>query len=144
MTTVKLSCVCSSRMSLTKPSLRSGSSPAVGSSRNTNSGSSTRALASATRFTIPPERSAGIVAACRLSIPTASSLSITMSRMKSRSEEHTSELQSHSDLHSFPTRRSSDLALHHPAREVRGHRGRMPLVYSHGVELEHHDVSDEI
>src|SRR5882672_10029454 len=25
-------------------------------------------------------------------------------------EEHTSELQSHSDLHSFPTRRSSDLA----------------------------------
>src|SRR5882672_9451991 len=30
-----------------------------------------------------------------------------------RSEEHTSELQSHRDLHSFPTRRSSDL----------GHRG---------------------
>src|SRR6476646_7693180 len=28
---------------------------------------------------------------------------------KCRSEEHTSELQSHSDLHSFPTRRSSDL-----------------------------------
>src|SRR5947207_1514305 len=28
-----------------------------------------------------------------------------------RSEEHTSELQSHSDLHSFPTRRSSDLLL---------------------------------
>src|SRR5476649_1499446 len=26
-----------------------------------------------------------------------------------RSEEHTSELQSHRDLHSFPTRRSSDL-----------------------------------
>src|SRR5215211_3222099 len=26
----------------------------------------------------------------------------------SRSEEHTSELQSHRDLHSFPTRRSSD------------------------------------
>src|SRR5579875_1728519 len=26
-----------------------------------------------------------------------------------RSEEHTSELLSHSDLHSFPTRRSSDL-----------------------------------
>src|SRR5215218_9191135 len=26
-----------------------------------------------------------------------------------RSEEHTSELQSHSDLHSFPTRRSSDI-----------------------------------
>src|SRR5215211_2630971 len=28
-----------------------------------------------------------------------------------RSEEHTSELQSHRDLHSFPTRRSSDLSL---------------------------------
>src|SRR4030095_10197967 len=28
-----------------------------------------------------------------------------------RSEEHTSELQSHSDLHSFPTRRSSDLTI---------------------------------
>src|SRR5476649_1211219 len=28
---------------------------------------------------------------------------------RTRSEEHTSELQSHSDLHSFPTRRSSDL-----------------------------------
>src|SRR5260221_572532 len=30
----------------------------------------------------------------------------------SRSEEHTSELQSHRDLHSFPTRRSSDLSLY--------------------------------
>src|SRR5882672_6525774 len=30
-------------------------------------------------------------------------------RHEHRSEEHTSELQSHSDLHSFPTRRSSDL-----------------------------------
>src|SRR5579875_3307051 len=30
-------------------------------------------------------------------------------RVHQRSEEHTSELQSHSDLHSFPTRRSSDL-----------------------------------
>src|SRR5215204_869617 len=29
----------------------------------------------------------------------------------SRSEEHTSELQSHRDLHSFPTRRSSDLEM---------------------------------
>src|SRR5215204_2325433 len=32
-------------------------------------------------------------------------------RALARSEEHTSELQSHSDLHSFPTRRSSDLAV---------------------------------
>src|SRR5579875_1916200 len=31
-------------------------------------------------------------------------------RLVLRSEEHTSELQSHSDLHSFPTRRSSDLS----------------------------------
>src|SRR5260221_605749 len=31
-----------------------------------------------------------------------------------RSEEHTSELQSHRDLHSFPTRRSSDLRLNAP------------------------------
>src|SRR5215211_7417498 len=30
-----------------------------------------------------------------------------------RSEEHTSELQSHRDLHSFPTRRSSDLRSLH-------------------------------
>src|SRR5579875_1441580 len=30
-----------------------------------------------------------------------------------RSEEHTSELQSHRDLHSFPTRRSSDLCPHY-------------------------------
>src|ERR671927_443520 len=33
-----------------------------------------------------------------------------------RSEEHTSELQSHRDLHSFPTRRSSDLRRWHAAR----------------------------
>src|SRR5882672_11152616 len=32
-----------------------------------------------------------------------------MACSRSRSEEHTSELQSHRDLHSFPTRRSSDL-----------------------------------
>src|SRR5476649_275234 len=31
-----------------------------------------------------------------------------------RSEEHTSELQSHRDLHSFPTRRSSDLRAGRP------------------------------
>src|SRR5476649_327282 len=32
-----------------------------------------------------------------------------------RSEEHTSELQSHRDLHSFPTRRSSDLPSWSPS-----------------------------
>src|SRR5476649_1356289 len=35
----------------------------------------------------------------------------TRSSSTPRSEEHTSELQSHRDLHSFPTRRSSDLAI---------------------------------
>src|SRR5579875_2753413 len=34
---------------------------------------------------------------------------MTMTALGWRSEEHTSELQSHRDLHSFPTRRSSDL-----------------------------------
>src|SRR5438034_1372220 len=39
-----------------------------------------------------------------------------------RSEEHTSELQSHSDLHSFPTRRSSDLPFPSLARGSLGQR----------------------
>src|SRR5476649_13100 len=38
--------------------------------------------------------------------------------LRSRSEEHTSELQSHSDLHSFPTRRSSDLGLWRPDNAI--------------------------
>src|SRR5882672_9360858 len=38
-------------------------------------------------------------------------LRISLRLYFSRSEEHTSELQSHSDLHSFPTRRSSDFLL---------------------------------
>src|SRR5476649_675905 len=37
-----------------------------------------------------------------------------------RSEEHTSELQSHSDLHSFPTRRSSDLVVHRADPAIAG------------------------
>src|SRR4030095_15595137 len=37
-----------------------------------------------------------------------------------RSEEHTSELQSHSDLHSFPTRRSSDLTWNNQNITVAG------------------------
>src|SRR6476646_1222910 len=41
---------------------------------------------------------------------TAASASFYRSVGSLRSEEHTSELQSHRDLHSFPTRRSSDLA----------------------------------
>src|SRR5476649_1690483 len=38
----------------------------------------------------------------------------SISRSSTRSEEHTSELQSHRDLHSFPTRRSSDLEIEMP------------------------------
>src|SRR5882672_2105662 len=41
-----------------------------------------------------------------------------------RSEEHTSELQSHRDLHSFPTRRSSDLYLSIPRCARAGRRTR--------------------
>src|SRR4030095_12816697 len=47
-----------------------------------------------------------------------------------RSEEHTSELQSHRDLHSFPPRCSSDLLLTHANRQhaaVHEHRGPGPL-----------------
>src|SRR5476649_726559 len=46
--------------------------------------------------------------------PTGTSNPATNSR--ARSEEHTSELQSHRDLHSFPTRRSSDLSDVRPSR----------------------------
>src|SRR4029453_8618958 len=43
-------------------------------------------------------------------IPTAINVGpSTTELLVMRSEEHTSELQSHRDLHSFPTRRSSDL-----------------------------------
>src|SRR5476649_2720494 len=47
---------------------------------------------------------------------TAASASVTLNLLNGRignprSEEHTSELQSHRDLHSFPTRRSSDLVV---------------------------------
>src|SRR5476649_32007 len=43
--------------------------------------------------------------------------------MNLRSEEHTSELQSHSDLHSFPTRRSSDLVARIFQGRQSGRRG---------------------
>src|SRR5215211_379372 len=43
--------------------------------------------------------------------PTALSLSKSAATSPTRSEEHTSELQSHRDLHSFPTRRSSHLVV---------------------------------
>src|SRR5476649_291258 len=44
---------------------------------------------------------------------TDSGASVADGRSAARSEEHTSELQSHRDLHSFPTRRSSDLNKAH-------------------------------
>src|SRR5215204_6317256 len=44
---------------------------------------------------------------CRRAKPMPSARTVAVD---ARSEEHTSELQSHRDLHSFPTRRSSDLA----------------------------------
>src|SRR5476649_1861868 len=42
-------------------------------------------------------------------VRTSAYASTPPARASLRSEEHTSELQSHRDLHSFPTRRSSDL-----------------------------------
>src|SRR5918998_936535 len=55
--------------------------------------------------------------ACAYSSPVSRAATLSLSApsrycdSRSRSEEHTSELQSHRDLHSFPTRRSSDLPL---------------------------------
>src|SRR5215211_6249944 len=47
-----------------------------------------------------------------MSVATNSAIKTNVSTIAGfRSEEHTSELQSHRDLHSFPTRRSSDLNL---------------------------------
>src|SRR5882672_6680304 len=54
------------------------------------------------------------------------------SRRINRSEEHTSELQSHSDLHSFPTRRSSDLP-HVFARPTGSNRVDLPRPQGCGV-----------
>src|SRR5438034_1172235 len=66
-------------------------------------------LHEATLFRVPgrPERRCVDFLALRL----ASLAYELRDRGHVRSEEHTSELQSHSDLHSFPTRRSSDLAI---------------------------------
>src|SRR5476649_1413932 len=51
----------------------------------------------------------------------------TVTGSHQRSEEHTSELQSHRDLHSFPTRRSSDL---HTQQSARGQCGSAPASHS--------------
>src|SRR4030095_16435248 len=54
-------------------------------------------------YRFPPERAA------RIAVGTVGGEVAHAPR--GRSEEHTSALQSHRDLHSFPTRRSSDLAF---------------------------------
>src|SRR5882672_8871703 len=54
------------------------------------------------------------------------SSSSTATTSTSRSEEHTSELQSHSDLHSFPTRRSSDLVTDSEATEAMNDLNSLP------------------
>src|SRR5476649_2579715 len=61
----------------------------------------------ASRLTVPPFASDSIPHARLLGVARLRTFTIHHGRY--RSEEHTSELQSHSDLHSFPTRRSSDL-----------------------------------
>src|SRR5476649_914447 len=70
--------------------------------------------------TAPPARR------CRRPRKSRSS-STSTSSARSRSEEHTSELQSHRDLHSFPTRRSSDLIIADDNRfENRATRSSLP------------------
>src|SRR5215204_5153955 len=68
----------------------------------------------ATRAAISSPRSAraaliAVHASTRCSTGTWRHASNPARAASTRSEEHTSELQSHRDLHSFPTRRSSDL-----------------------------------
>src|SRR4030095_12282508 len=53
-----------------------------------------------------------------------------------RSEEHTSELQSHRDLHSFPTRCSSDLEKRHNARQLLRSHAAVPQ-HSEGDRRQH-------
>ena len=69
-TTVKPSSRCSDWIRATKLSDRSGSRPAVGSSRNSSFGSSARARARATRLIMPPDKSDGIFSACSGPSPT--------------------------------------------------------------------------
>src|SRR5688572_24895514 len=56
-------------------------------------------------------------------------LSKNVAQLEVRSEEHTSELQSQSNLHSFPTRRSSDLIRVTNAHSVPVERSDIVLVY---------------
>src|ERR1035437_8574084 len=63
-----------------------------------------------------------------------------------RSEEHTSEIQSHRDLHSFPTRRSSDLQRLHQGLVVidlasrHGNKVR-PLLHQFKLAGAHHALA---
>lgn len=82
-TTVSPSVRCSVAISSTNSSDACGSRPAVGSSRNSSSGSSAIARAMPTRLTIPPDSAAGIFDACLHGSPTISSFSITMSCSRS-------------------------------------------------------------
>src|SRR5215211_4776254 len=68
----------------------------------------TNAAAMQASTALPPARSTSAPASAVRGCPAA--IAPFIDRRVARSEEHTSELQSHSDLHSFPTRRSSDLA----------------------------------
>ncbi len=80
-TTVKPSSRCSERSRAQKASALSGSSPAVGSSSSSSGGSKISARASATRLTMPPDKSAGILCTCDGSSPTICSLTMAASRI---------------------------------------------------------------
>src|SRR6218665_793543 len=83
MTTVKPSAACSSRSRAQKSSALLGSRPAVGSSSSSSGGSMISARASATRLTMPPDKSAGMRLACPGWSPTICSLTKAASRTRS-------------------------------------------------------------
>src|SRR5882672_7316916 len=70
----------------------------------------------------------------------ASPITTPMTARRTRSEEHTSELQLHRDLHSFPTRRSSDLRSVGRSHSVQklGNDAREP----HAQRESDHDAND--
>jgi len=80
-TTVRPMPLCKARSSVTKLSELSGSSPAVGSSSSSSGGSMARARASATRLTMPPDKSLGIFSATSGFRPTICSLTMAASRI---------------------------------------------------------------
>src|SRR5665213_25282 len=82
MNTVMPSVRCSVRMRVSNSPAAIGSSPDVGSSRNTISGSSASARASPTRLVMPPESSAGYLLASSGLRPTISSFTVASSSIK--------------------------------------------------------------